>query len=1280
MAYDVFISYRRQGGGADARMMYDRLVQSGYTVSFDMDTLKNGNFNEELLKRVAECRNFVVLLSENCFERTLNGCKREDDWLRLELATALYNDKNIVTVMLPGFAFPEKLPPDIDAIRNKNGPKYDLYYIDGFYDKLKKDFLVKGDAASDGKAVTALEEIFASPGKATSSAEAVDVADLVGDDTDFVRAEAEFAYSGISRVLPHDELSMIDGAWDEAEKARAKGDCKSAVKAYLRLMSLAKSATPCASEFVMRMTADGIDTRKGAWFKTALSRAQGGDVDYQYGVGSLYAGGLGVPRDPAAAFRWFERAARGGHGAAQAAIGAAYANGEGVEADFAEAKEWLEKAASRGYPSAEERLGWMYRHGLGVPADLSRATGLYESASKLGNPAATCALAEMRERGEGVEADVGRAMELYRSAAADEHPAALRRLAELLFSDVTVKDKQEALSFCRRAVNEGDAEAIADLGLAYENGWGVDKDAKKASELYQRALAHGCKSAETRLEEMKPDVQYRRGVACMEGKTCHRDFASAREWLEKASGQGHADAACRLAELLQSGLGGGVDVKRAISLYEQADAGGSASAAADLGFIYFQGRKAAKDLGKARACYERACAGFEKAPDAEKWHAAYGYYRLGELYKNGAGVERDLLKAARLFRFAAAHGNVYACHDLGEMYRDGVGVRKSPADSDRWFAEMWKSIDGSLDPCDHWAMRVAGVACRDGNGTAHDIASAAMWWRRALEFSNPGAAALFYNVMRHHGDLVRQGDFVRVIEVFKILAEGGDRVAMNNLGVCYQFDSMKSGIQDSRKAFGWRLKSAEAGHPAAMRGVSDMYLTGDGVTRDPEKSLDWLVKAADAKDETAMCRLAVKYMGGTRLRRDFAKAKALLESVLARSPEDVTASRLLAKMYRDGIGVSENPELARKWYLSPIGSLNRKAEADDVNSIDDLADYYKNGWGVGKDLERAVALYEKSAQAGVEASMSNLNRICRFSATGREDVAKADEWARRYVERLTLKGGDAARGIADGCVNVGNCYRRGYGVKVDPDAAYEWFSKAACQGSWVAMLGLASLCRNGESRKGSLEDAGAWAKRAVEELTPLAEKGLAEAQCALADCYANGWGVDKCPEDAARWYAEAFDGRNWIAAGRLARLYAAGVGVAQDAAKAVELLVRAEKESAEARCSLGECHERGEWGFGTDVAKAFELYRRSASEGDAGGLFNLGRCYLEGVGTEQSADKALLCLELASAEKGDFWGYAVKADKVIGTLRRQSARTRTNAILQSRYNAVAFMKDRRQKR
>jgi TPR repeat protein len=274
--------------------------------------------------------------------------------------------------------------------------------------------------------------------------------------------------------------------------------------------------------------------------------------------------------------------------------------------------------------------------------------------------------------------------------------------------------------------------------------------------------------------------------------------------------------------------------------------------------------------------------------------------------------------------------------------------------------------------------------------------------------------------MRYHRELVEPEDFERVLEIFTISAESGDRVAMNNLGIFYQFDSLKMGIQDSVKAFEWRQRSAEAGYVGAMRGLADMYLSGDGCECDAEKSLEWLLKAADAKDETAMRKIGVKYMGGTRLGRDFSKAKALMESVLEKNPDDVHASRLLARMYRDGIGTGENAVLSKKWYLSPIGMLNRKAEAEDVNKMDDLADYYKNGWGVEKDLKRAIELYEKPASTGIAASMSSLNNIYRFNAKSKEDIAKADEWARKYIERQTQKGGGAARGVADSCVGVGN--------------------------------------------------------------------------------------------------------------------------------------------------------------------------------------------------------------------------------------------------------------------
>ena len=46
------------------RHLYDLLTKDGYRVSFDIDTLRNGDFDTELLRRIDECRDFILILSE----------------------------------------------------------------------------------------------------------------------------------------------------------------------------------------------------------------------------------------------------------------------------------------------------------------------------------------------------------------------------------------------------------------------------------------------------------------------------------------------------------------------------------------------------------------------------------------------------------------------------------------------------------------------------------------------------------------------------------------------------------------------------------------------------------------------------------------------------------------------------------------------------------------------------------------------------------------------------------------------------------------------------------------------------------------------------------------------------------------------------------------------------------------------------------------------------------------------------------------------------------------
>ena len=1242
MAYDVFISYRRQGGGADARMMYDRLVQSGYTVSFDMDTLKNGNFNEELLKRVAECKNFVVLLSENCFERTLNGCKREDDWLRIEIATALYNNKNIVTVMLPGFVFPPNLPPDIDEIRNKNGPKYDLYYIDGFYDKLKKDFLVKEDAAG-AATISSVEQSFEPP-PPVDEGEA-DVADLLGDDSDFLRSEAILKYEAVSRLLPFSELEALDGVWNDAEMKKADGDYKGATALYMTVMDLCTHATPCSLPFAMRMAADGIDTRKRDWFETALARAQGGDVDYEYGVGSVYAGGLGVRKDVSAAFRWYERAAQHGNFQAMAAIGAAYLSGVGVESDYAAAKVWLEKAAESGLPVAEERLGFLYRNGLGVEQDLACAVDWYRKAAANGNSSARTALGDMYMRGEGVEADRERAIAWYREAAADDQPQALVALAGYLFEHDRT-DHSEAIVLCRRAVNAGDAEAIALLGRAYENGWGMEKDVMRAAELYAKAKERGSVNAEDFLCQLDPQVQYRLGFDYMEGRGVEQNYAVARAWFGKAAEQGHVEAMAWFGHLLAKGVGGDVDMQTAIGFYEKAAAGGSAVALVDMGQMYRNGKYYKEDNALGMECYRKVAARWSEVPCESRWYAIAAFNRLALMYKKGEACQKDPLLAARFYRFAAMAGSIAACRNLGILYRDGIGVAKSREQMEHWFAEMWRLAGSVLNPCDGESMCSLGAACQSGQGVPRDLMAASEWWHRGMAQFDFNSAVHLSNAGKQHPELLRDGDEAAVIDQYEKEALAGLRVAMSNLGVRYRFGR---GVKaDSVTAAEWYRKAAELGYGGAMRALGDMYDAGDGVEQDKEIALQWIMKAAEADDQIAKRRLATRYNGGTSLGRDFQKSMEWLEKALEKDPEDVYAARQLALAYRDGKGVEEDAGRARNLFASVIGVMTRLAEDQKADSQDDLADCYYHGWGVKVDLKRAAELYELAAKGMNEHAMDALRRFFRLGIGCEPDRMKSDEWAQAYLAEKTKDGGDGMRGMPDACVSVGNYYRCGYGVEADAKIAFGWFEKAAAKKSWEAMLKLASMCRDGEGCTRDLAVAEEWAKKAVAELTPLAENGLAEAQRGFADCHANGWGVEKSPELAAKWYGEAYDGRDWLATGRLARLYASGEGVAQDLGKAVELLTKAaEKEDAEARCHLGECYERGEWGLDTDVAKALELYRQSASEGDAGGLYNLGRCYLEGIGVEKDEEKAWFWLELADAEKGDYWGYALAASQLL---------------------------------
>lgn len=131
---DVFISYRRKDGEAIAYLIYKDLVKSGYDVFFDHKTLGGGDFKRNITMTIQSCNDVVVILSKSSFSDKI---LQENDVYRLEIESALQQNKRIVGIMLEDFkGFPEKLPESIQAVRNMNCLRLYSGYYEAMYDRL----------------------------------------------------------------------------------------------------------------------------------------------------------------------------------------------------------------------------------------------------------------------------------------------------------------------------------------------------------------------------------------------------------------------------------------------------------------------------------------------------------------------------------------------------------------------------------------------------------------------------------------------------------------------------------------------------------------------------------------------------------------------------------------------------------------------------------------------------------------------------------------------------------------------------------------------------------------------------------------------------------------------------------------------------------------------------------------------------------------------------------------------------------------------------------------
>lgn len=331
---------------------------------------------------------------------------------------------------------------------------------------------------------------------------------------------------------------------------------------------------------------------------------------------------------------------------------------------------------------------------------------------------------------------------------------------------------------------EGNAEAQNLLGICYYEGYGTEKDLKKAVEWYRKAAEQG-----------NAESQYHLGYCYANGEGVEENQAKAAEWYKKAAEKGIANAQCNLAYRYIEGNGVPKDLNQAQSWYRKAAEQGDAQGQTELGLCYENGEGVEKDLAKAIEWYRKA---------AEQNYARAQSY-LGSCYREGKGVKKDSKQAFEWYLKAAEQDYAGAQCWLGVCYHKGEGVEKNLAKAVEWYRKA--AENGSSE-----AQYDLGKCYENGEGVKKDYKQAIQLYQKAAEQGfAPAQCSLGF---LYYTGLYVKKDYKQAYEWWRKAAEQGDDTSQYNMGCCYENGEGVS--KDLNKAIEWYQKAARQGYKDAQ--------------------------------------------------------------------------------------------------------------------------------------------------------------------------------------------------------------------------------------------------------------------------------------------------------------------------------------------------------------------------------------------------------------------------------------------------------------------------------
>ncbi len=290
------------------------------------------------------------------------------------------------------------------------------------------------------------------------------------------------------------------------------------------------------------------------------------------------------------------------------------------------------------------------------------------------------------------------------------------------------------------------------------------------------------------------------------------------------------------------------------------------------------------------------------------------------------------------------------------------------------------------------ALYAQGYNYYVGHEVASDAKKAMDLFRQAAKAGDADANVALGTI--YLNGVGTEKDISRAISYFKAAEKKQHPQAYYEMGKLYYYGkkiSDKNFFPDMQKAVGYFDKAARLNVLPAILRLGNMFVTGDGVSRDYHKALAYFQRAGK--------------MGDERLERDVAELSVQLYVML-------------------GEGAASNTE-ALEWFKKAAENGNGDAQLA-------IARAYMNGDGVEASESAAREWFEKAAENGMTDAYNQLAYMYTNGIGAEQDYAKAMQYYTRAAEQ----------GNADAAWNIGNFYLYGYGVSKNRAEADKWFARS----------------------------------------------------------------------------------------------------------------------------------------------------------------------------------------------------------------------------------------------